>query len=430
MVENGPSAIFDLICRELLRLGFHSAVLAAEPGPHGPHAPYRYAATSFTEPIQRATERIIGHPLGQLAIDPLAVPLLSRLLATGRVVHTAAAREAARELFGCGASALPRLARLIRLRHVVLAPLEFAGGTSAVLVVAAERLHRSDPGAIGTFALQASIALERARLVGALRAREAELEAEVERRTADLRQALAALEEADRQKDDLLATVSHELRTPLASVLGYTDLVLKEKLGPLEPKQRHCLQVAASSGRRLKEFIDELLDFSRHELTRGRPHQSAPFAATEVLRAALVALAPRCAERGLSLRARAAPGLPRALGDRERVVQVLTNLLGNAVRHCGDGGHLRLAAARAPDGRVAFSVADDGAGIPPEHLARIFDRLYQVGDAAQARLKGAGLGLGLAISKAIVEDHGGSLSVRSRVGRGTRFRFTLPAAPP
>jgi signal transduction histidine kinase len=119
--------------------------------------------------------------------------------------------------------------------------------------------------------------------------------------------------------------------------------------------------------------------------------------------------------------------MPQAWGDRDRVLQVLTNLLSNAERFCAQGGHIRLAAAAEGASRVAIAVSDDGAGIAPEHLERIFDRLYQVGDAGQARAQGGGLGLGLSIAKGIVEAHGGAIAVRSRVGRGTSFRFTLPS---
>jgi len=147
----------------------------------------------------------------------------------------------------------------------------------------------------------------------------------------------------------------------------------------------------------------------------------------EVLRLAAQQVAPRFHERGLSLRIRVAPGTPRAWADRDRVLQVLTNLLSNAERHIDQGGHVRLAAAGVRPGRVEIAVADDGAGIAPQHLERIFDRLYQVGDATRLREEGQGLGLGLSIAKGIVEAHGGTIRVRSRLGRGSSFRFSLPA---
>ncbi len=104
------------------------------------------------------------------------------------------------------------------------------------------------------------------------------------------------------------------------------------------------------------------------------------------------------------------------------------NLLANAVRYCGDGARMRMAVAGGRPRRVEVAVTDDGPGISQEHLERIFDRLYQVGDMVKQREKGSGLGLGLAIAKSILEAHGGGIAVRSRVDCGTRFRFWLPTA--
>ena len=434
MVETDPAAIHGVICRELLRLGFPSAVLEAEHGPGGPRPPFRYAYTSFAPRVQQATERLLGRPLEELRLDPERAPLLRRVLAGGHLIHTGRARVAARELFGGASDHQARmLLRLLGLRHVVLAPLRWDRGISGILVVAVTRLRRRDPDAIDAFALQASIALEKARLFAQLQRQHAMLESEVDRRTRELTLALRELQEVDRRKDNFLANVSHELRTPLVTVLGYADLLLSEKLGEVSPQQRECLRTVVSSARRLRSFIEELLEHSRHELTKeGLSHR--PFPVAELLQQAARSLAPRLHERAVSLRWRVAPGTPQAWGDRDRALQVLTNLLGNAERFCAEGGHIRIAAAPEPGSRVAIAVTDDGAGIAPEHLERIFDRLYQAGGAGQPRGPGRGLGLGLAIAKNIVEAHGGAIAVRSRPGRGTRFRFTLPStegrAPP
>jgi signal transduction histidine kinase len=428
MVETDGRAIFGVISRELIRLGFHSAVLTAEHTSAGPRPPYRFAFTSFSEPLQRATERVLGHRLEELGVDPGRTPLVARVLRQGRTVYTARAPEVARQLFGASVEQVRKLGRLLGLRHVVVAPLRYDEGISGLLVVAAARLRKSDPEGIDAFALQASIALEKARLFAELRAQQARLESEVERRTQALTRAVRALKELDRRKDNFLANVSHELRTPLVTVLGYADLLLSGKLGDLTARQRDSLRVVASSGRRLRSFIEELLEYSRYELTRERI-SLGPVEMRDLVQQAAMALAPRYQERGLVLRSRLQPGVPQALGDRERLLQVLMNLLSNAERYCQEGGHVRVAVARGPNGLVELSVSDDGQGIPPEHLERIFDRLYQVGDVVKQREKGAGLGLGLAIVKSIVDAHGGRISVRSRVGRGTRFRVSLPTAP-
>ncbi|MBI5066628.1 MAG: PAS domain-containing sensor histidine kinase [Deltaproteobacteria bacterium] len=428
MVETDQRAVYGVICRELLRLGFHSAVLEAERGAGIPRPPFRYAFTSFGPPLQRAVERILGRPLSALRLSPDGSPLLRQVVTGGRLVYTDGARHAVHELFGGpGEREVHDLLDLLRLRHLLLAPLRFDGGTSGLLVVATSRLRRSDPEAIDAFALQASIALEKARLFAELRQQHAALESEVDRRTRELTLAVRALQELDRRKDNFLANVSHELRTPLVTVLGYADLLLAEKLGELSAKQRDCLRTVVSSARRLRSFIEELLEFSRHELTKdGLTCQ--PLELRELVGQSVRSLAPRFHERGVQLRWRVARGVPAAWGDRDRIHQVLANLLTNAERYCSAGGRVRVAAGRSGPGRVGLSVTDDGPGIAAEHLDRIFDRLYQVGDASRPRSEAAGLGLGLAIARNIVEAHGGSIAVRSRVGRGTTFRFTLPTA--
>lgn len=425
MIETDEGSILGAVSRELARLGLHSGVLLDTPGADADRPVLHWRFTSLPAAQQRSMERILGRRLTDLRVDPAGAPLVRHCLEEGRTLVTDRPRAVARDLLG-GASAaqLRALGRLLGLLRIVLAPLRREGRTIGLLAVLAPRLRPGDPEAIEAFALQASIALEKARLVAALREERARLEAEVERRTRELRLAVETLKETDRQKDNFLANVSHELRTPLVTVLGWAELLAGERLGPLEGRQRQAAQVIRASGRRLEAFISELLDYSRHELTRDRLALAA-FEAGDVLTQAAVALGPRFAERGLRLRARAARRLPRVWADRERVLQVLVNLLTNAERHSPVGATVRVAAARGRPGTVLVSVTDRGAGIAPEHLARIFDRLYQVRDTAAPREHG-GLGLGLAIVRSIVEAHGGTVTVRSRVGRGTTFRFTLP----
>jgi PAS domain S-box-containing protein len=425
MVETDETGMFGVLARELGRLGFHCGVLA--PALDGTSMlTWRYL--SFPLPVRSAIDRALGHPLAAMRIDPLDAPLVRRCLAERRTVHTDQPRRAVEELFGNpGEKEIRRVYRLVRIRRVILAPLRSEGRPVAVLVVGAPRLRKGDPEAIDAFALQASIALEKARLFGALREERSRLESEVARRTQELTRAVKALEEADRQKDNFLANISHELRTPLVTILGYSELLLNEKLGEVTPRQRGALQVLAQSGRRLRQFIDELIDLSRHELTK-ESYAFAPLDVGEVLRHAVLSLAPRFSERGIRLKCRVAPGTPAAWADRDRILQVLVNLLTNAERYSPEGSCIRVAAARTAPGRIEVAVADRGSGISDEHLAHIFDRLYQVHDGL-AGGRGGTLGIGLAIVRSIVEAHGGEVRVRSQVGRGSTFRFSLRAAP-
>ncbi len=424
MVETDELGMFGVLARELGRLGFQCGVLA--PALDGTSMlTWRYL--SFPLPVRSAIDRALGRPLASIRVDPLDAPLVRRCLAERRTVHTDQPRRAVAELFGApGEREVRRVYRLIRIRRVILAPLRSEGRPVAVLAVGSPRLRKGDPEAIDAFALQASIALEKARLFAALREERARLESEVARRTAELTRAVKALEEADRRKDNFLANISHELRTPLVTILGYSELLLAEKLGEIGARQRGALQVIGQSGRRLRQFIDELLELSRHELTK-ESYAFAPIDVPEVLRQAMLSLTPRCAERGVRLRIRVAPGTPAAWGDRDRILQVLVNLLTNAERHSPEGSLIRIAAASIAPGRIEVAVTDHGSGIPPEHLDHIFDRLYQVDDQSYGPSKG--LGIGLAIVRSIVEAHGGEVRVRSKVGRGSSFRFSLRATP-
>ena len=424
MVETDEGGMFGVLARELGRLGFHSGVLA--PALDGTSF-LSWRHLSFALPLRSALERALGRSLTEVRVDPLDAPLVRKCLVERRTVHTDQARRVAQELVG-GASdrQLRRLYRMVKIRRIILAPLRSEGRPVAILAVGAPRLRKGDPEAIEAFALQASIALEKARLFGALREERARLESEVARRTAELTRAVKALEDADRQKDNFLANISHELRTPLVTILGYADLLLGEKLGELATRQRTARQVVVQSGRRLRHFIDELIELSRHELTK-ESYAFAPIELSELFHQVVLSLAPRFAERGLRVRARVSRGTPRVWADRERVLQVLVNLLVNAERYSPDGAVVHVAAAEVSPGRIEVSVVDRGSGISEEHLGHIFDRLYQVRDDRGA--KGGALGIGLAIVKAIVDAHDGEISVRSRVGRGTRFRFSLRAAP-
>lgn len=420
-------AIVATLASDLSQLGLHVAILGEVPSEAPGSRRFRWRFHSFPAELMRSVEATLGFALADLTIDPDSAPLIKKVLDEGRTIATDKMRAPVHDLLGGKDPAQVRaIGRLFGYRRVVLAPIRSAGRSTGLLAVTAPPGRRSDPQAIDAFALLASIALEKARLFGVLREERAHLEYEVDRRTRELQAAVRALEETDRKKDNFLANISHELRTPLVTVLGYADLLLGERLGPVQPRQRAALSVVLSSGKRLRGFIDELLDFSRHELTR-EALRMEPFDLVEVMHNAVTGFAPRFAERHIRPRIRTATPLPRAYGDRGRVLQVLQNLLSNAERFSPEGATIRLAAARAPGGWLSVAVADSGPGISSEHIELIFDRLYQVGDVTPTGRNGGSLGLGLAIVKAIVDAHGGTVSVRSHVGHGASFRFTLPS---
>ncbi len=228
--------------------------------------------------------------------------------------------------------------------------------------------------------------------------------------------------ELDQMKSQLLATVSHELRTPLASIKGFATTLLREDVEWDEATEREFLSIINEESDRLSELIGNLLEMSQAEAgmlsVEPEPMELGPV----VLQTAAEYQA---LTRDHEFRTHLREPLPRVLADRRRARQVLRNLVDNAVKYSPAGGPVTISADVAGNS-VHVSVTDEGLGIAPEHLEHIFDRFYQV-DSASTRKVG-GSGLGLSICKAIVEAHGGHLSVESQPGRGSTFRFTLPLA--
>jgi two-component system, sensor histidine kinase ChiS len=249
----------------------------------------------------------------------------------------------------------------------------------------------------------------------------ARLEHEVDRKTSELREANEKLSRADRLKDEFLANTSHELRTPLHGILGLTEAVLKAD-GGLAPASRERLGMVVASGRRLSSLVNDILDFSklRHQsiALREKNHD-----VHDAVALALSVIAPMAESKGLTLRS----DVPRdtfAHADENRVQQILTNLLGNAVKFTAQGEVVVSAEVR--ESRVFVSVRDTGLGIQKEAQARIFESFEQA-DGSTSREYG-GTGLGLAVTKQLVELHGGRVTVDSTPGQGSTFTFDLARA--
>jgi signal transduction histidine kinase len=425
--ETERNGVQQAISEELRKLGYESALLLAEP--EGLVLTRMSHKRATIDEAMRLTGLKRASELRSLPIDVVKEPLLGSLLHSPEPVVEVRAHSLLRAIFGKRAPAPVRdkLIELLDLHEVLAAPLRGASD-SALGILVASPIEGSEPdlGVLSFFALQASLALERALGREWQQQQTRHLEEAVEERTRVLSETNERLLEADRRKDNFLANVSHELRSPLVTMLGYTDLLLAERMGSINEKQRQCLQIARSSGKRLRQFLEELLDFSRFELTR-EGMTFKPFELGSVVKQALAGLAPRFFERRLNVRQKIDADGAKVLGDPERVLQVLTNLLSNAERHCRDGGKIVISAT-ARQGFLLISVRDDGSGIPAAHLEKIFDRLYQVGDVKDARARGEGLGLGLNIVKSIVEAHGGEVTVSSELGKGSTFSFTLPIA--
>jgi len=228
------------------------------------------------------------------------------------------------------------------------------------------------------------------------------------------------LREIDRLKSEFIATASHELRTPLTSVQMGVHLLLEGALGELTDSQNEVLQACRQDCERLDKLMRDLLDLSKIEAGESQP-QLATVSARDLLNTAVKELRAQVETKGLKLSVDAPVTLPRVMVDRLQIERVVSNLVINALRHTKQG-EIKISAEQR-DNYVAISIQDTGSGIPSEYLPHIFDKFVQVPDAPTG-----GAGLGLTISKSIVEAHGGQISVQSQVGRGTTFTFTLPLA--
>lgn len=228
------------------------------------------------------------------------------------------------------------------------------------------------------------------------------------------------LREIDRLKSEFIATASHEFRTPLTSVQMGVHLLLEGALGELTDQQNEVLQACRRDCERLDKLMRDLLDLSKIESGESQP-QLAAISARDLLAMAVEELRPQVEAKDLKFSVDAPVDLPWVLIDRLQIERVISNLVINALRHTKHG-EIKISAEQR-DSHVAISVADTGSGIPTEYLPHIFDKFVQVPDEPTG-----GAGLGLTISKSIVEAHGGQISVQSQVGRGSTFTFTLPLA--
>ena len=258
-----------------------------------------------------------------------------------------------------------------------------------------------------TFAAQAAIAIRSVDLVNALKARTAEVEV------------------ASRHKSEFLASMSHELRTPLNAVIGFSEVLLERMFGDLNDRQEEYLRDIWSSGKHLLELLNEILDLSKVEAGQ-MTLEPTEFSLQEALGHGLALVRERAARHGIRLGLEVAPEVGLVRADELRIKQVIVNLLSNAVKFTPDGGRVEVR-ARTEGSEVLVTVADTGTGVAAADRERIFESFQQGGRRASTT---EGTGLGLTLSKRIVELHGGRIWVESELGVGSTFGFAIPAGVP
>jgi signal transduction histidine kinase len=358
----------------------------------------------------------------------------------------------------------PPFDRIATLRSRVFANVPLVVQGRAIGVLGVDRKHSRrpfEPAALALlqlFAGQAALAIEHGRLYEAQRTAAIQLEATVEARTRDLQVANVRLEEASRvaeeasrHKSAFLANMSHELRTPLNAILGFSELLAQQTYGPLTQKQARYVDNVHTSGQYLLALINDLLDLSKIEAGK-LELQTQAFDLREALEAALHVFRHQAEAKQQTLMLQVADDVSIITADPLRIKQVLYNLLSNAVKFTPDGGRVTVTARRVPSSEfhvpssepgtwdlepgtarvteyVEIAVADTGIGIKAEDLPKLFQPFTQLEHTLTKQAQGTGLGL--ALTRRLVELHGGTIWAESAgEGRGSTFTIRLPLRPP
>ncbi|MBL9040161.1 MAG: HAMP domain-containing histidine kinase [Myxococcales bacterium] len=252
---------------------------------------------------------------------------------------------------------------------------------------------------------------------------------ELQQKSQRLDQAVARMKDSERIKASFLATVSHELRTPLTSVIGYTEMVIEGLAGPISDEQREYLSTILAKSDQLHQLISKLLDVSRLEVS------SVQLCRTSVdlrglLQDVIRSMAPQLRRKRTRLQLSVAEDLPQLQADRDKLRQVLQNLIGNAIKFTRDEGEVTVSAALAVsesgEARVLLSVSDNGIGIPSHLHDKVFDAFYQVDSSSTRQHEGSGLGLLLV--RRYINAHGGKVWIEDHPTGGTTFRISLPSS--
>ena len=318
-----------------------------------------------------------------------------------------------------------QLAERAHVQSFISVPLKAQGTVLGSLTVNRSQEHaltHDDLQVMVTVANQVAIALDNADAYHQIEALNAGLESRIQERTSSLQAANEKLRELDELKSAFVSIVSHELRTPLTAVKGLVENMLDGFTGDLRERQLFYLTRVKHNVERLTRMLNDLLDLSRIEAGR-MELRLTEVSLPELITEALDNLRPQAEEKSIILETTAPSELAPVRGDRDKILQILTNLVHNAIKFTPSSGHVSISLTPLDGQEIQVCVADTGCGIASDEVSNVFDRFYR---SYSGPTEARGAGLGLAITKSLVDLHQGRIRVESTLGSGSRFYFTLP----
>jgi signal transduction histidine kinase len=319
-----------------------------------------------------------------------------------------------------------RIKTIFKTHSFVISPILPKEGNRGFLFVGSDKtpvITIGDEELIAILANQLGQALENARLFEKTWHAHQELENRVEERTRELSLALEEVKKVSKRKSDFVSSVSHELRTPLTSIKGYASILLAGKLGAVPEEVHKRLEKINKHSDELVQFVNDLLDISRIESGKATL-KLIPQGLRVILEEISDMLSVLLKEKEISFASELPADLPEVLIDKDQIKRVFINLINNAIKYTPKGKI--FVRAMKSENQVQVDISDTGCGIPENALDRIFDEFYRVDSSLNQDVKGTGLGL--ALVKNIIEAHKGKIWVKSKVGEGSTFSFTLPNA--
>ena len=321
-----------------------------------------------------------------------------------------------------------KMTQIFKIVSFVISPILPKEGNKGFFFVGTENpdtlINEGDEELITILVNQLGQALENARLFDKTWRSQQGLEKKVEERTKELTLALEEVKKVSKRKTDFISSVSHELRTPLTSIKGYASILLAGKLGNFSDEIRERIDKMNRHSDELVHLVNDLLDISRIESGRVAM-KLEPLDLKEIADQVVDLLSLQAKEKQIEVKADIPSNANRVLADRGQIERVLINLVGNALKFTPAKGKITISAAKI-NGMAQIDITDTGYGIPPEAQEAIFEEFYRVDNPINQQVKGTGLGLTLV--KHIIEAHKGKIWVRSRLGSGATFSFTLPQA--